>query len=358
MASASSLDLVRSNPLTAGVADLYASFQERRAKLGLPNPGTTENLAKEVQRDVFLNNHSFSGLRADLTKVFSLNPLFQVSHQFAVGERINPYTFAAMYGSSKVFMQGSVDNEMAVSTRFNWRWSSAFVTKSSFQLGGGGGQDMVQIENDYTGGDFSASVKALNPSFLEGGISGIYVGSYMQSLTKRLSLGLEGVWQRASLSTPPETVMSYVAKYKTDDWVATGQLSGQGQINTTFWRKISDKVQAGIDMTLSVAPADPEAAMFGAPTALTTQGVTTAGVKYDFRMSTLRAQVDTKGKMGCLVEKRVGGPVMMTVAAEIDHPTGNSKLGVSISLDLGGEELQEQQEAMGSGAQESPNIPF
>ena len=27
---------------------------------------------------------------------------FQVSHQFAMGERLQPYTFAALYGSSKV----------------------------------------------------------------------------------------------------------------------------------------------------------------------------------------------------------------------------------------------------------------
>jgi mitochondrial import receptor subunit TOM40 len=90
------------NPIAVTIGDAINSFSERRAKLGLSNPGTIETLAKEVQRDVFLNNHMFTGIRADLTKVFSMAPLFQVSHQFAMGERINPYTFAAMYGTSKV----------------------------------------------------------------------------------------------------------------------------------------------------------------------------------------------------------------------------------------------------------------
>ena len=94
--------LLLSNPLAAAIGDALNSVSERRAKLGLSNPGTMENLAKEVQRDVFLNNYMFTGIRADLTKIFSMAPLFQVSHQFAMGERINPYTFAAMYGTSKV----------------------------------------------------------------------------------------------------------------------------------------------------------------------------------------------------------------------------------------------------------------
>lgn len=106
MSSVTALDPVRSavfsNPLANAIGDAVNSFSERRAKLGLSNPGTVESLAKEVQRDVFLNNYMFTGIRADLTKIFSMAPLFQVSHQFAMGERINPYTFAAMYGTGKV----------------------------------------------------------------------------------------------------------------------------------------------------------------------------------------------------------------------------------------------------------------
>lgn len=100
--STSPLAFLGNNPISRSMTDAYDSFQARRAKLGLHNPGTVENLAKEVQRDVLLNNYMFSGLRADLTKAFSLSPLFQVSHAFAVGERSNPYTFAALYGTNKV----------------------------------------------------------------------------------------------------------------------------------------------------------------------------------------------------------------------------------------------------------------
>ena len=95
-------NMLFSNPISVTIGDAINSFSERRAKLGLSNPGTIESLSREVQRDVLLSNFMFTGVRADLTKVFSMAPLFQVSHQFAMGERINPYTFAAMYGTGRV----------------------------------------------------------------------------------------------------------------------------------------------------------------------------------------------------------------------------------------------------------------
>lgn len=71
--------------------------------MGLSNPGTVENIAREVQRDVFLNNSSFSGLRAELTKAFSAAPLFQVAHSLSMGSQVQPpYSYMVLYGSPRV----------------------------------------------------------------------------------------------------------------------------------------------------------------------------------------------------------------------------------------------------------------
>ncbi|KAH6611171.1 mitochondrial import receptor subunit tom40 [Trichoderma cornu-damae] len=344
--------LIFSNPVAATIGDALNYFSERRAKLGLSNPGTIETLFKEVQRDVFLSNYMFTGIRADLTKIFSMAPLFQVSHQFAMGERINPYTFAAMYGTGKVFCQGNIDNEGSLSGRFNYRWTDKLVSKSQLSISPGG-QDMAQFEHEYTGDDFSASLRMLNPSFLEGGTTGIYVGSYLQSITPKLALGLEALWQRPALTQGPECAVSYCARYKSADWVAAAQLqAAMGTVSASYWRKLSDKVQAGVDLSLGLAPA-PGVLMGGG---WQKEGLTTIGAKYDFRMSTFRAQVDSKGKMSCLLEKRVAPPVMMTFAADIDHYTQQARLGLSVSIEAAPEELQDQQEAIGSHS--PPNIPF
>ncbi|OTA61063.1 hypothetical protein K449DRAFT_331483 [Hypoxylon sp. EC38] len=345
----SPLGFLTANPIANAVSDAYKSFSERRAKLGLSNPGTVETIAKEVQREVSLNNYMHTGIRADLTKAVSLSPLFQVSHQFAMGEHQNPYAFAGIFGTNKVFLQGSMDNTGLLSTRFNYRWTPSLVTKSQFQIGS---QDMASIEHEYTGRDFTSSIKMLNPSYLEGGLTGIYILSHLQSVTRKLALGIEAVWQRAALNQPPESALSYCAKYKSDDWIATAQLHAQGALNATYWRKLSDKVQAGVDMTLQVAPG-PGGLMGGG---LQKEGITSVGVKYDFRMSTFRAQVDSKGKLGCILEKRVAPPVMMSFCADVDHFSQSAKVGLGISIEGGGDELQEQQEAL--GAQASPNIPF
>lgn len=100
----SSLSFVTDNPAAATLSNVYNAFSDRRALLGLPNPGTVDNLAKEVQKDVLLTNFMFSGLRADLTKVLGMSPLFRVSHAFSMGSTGNlpPYAFSAMYGSPKV----------------------------------------------------------------------------------------------------------------------------------------------------------------------------------------------------------------------------------------------------------------
>ncbi|KAH7318554.1 eukaryotic porin/Tom40 [Stachybotrys elegans] len=344
--------LLFANPVANTIGDAIKSFSERRAKLGLSNPGSIENLSKEVSRDVFLTNYMFTGVRADLTKVFSVSPLFQVSHQFAMGERMNPYAFSTMYGTGKVFCQGNLDNEGSLSGRFNYRWSDKFVFKSQLSISPGG-QDMAQFEHEYNGDDFNASLKMLNPSFLEGGLTGIYIGSYLQSITPKLALGMETLYQRTALTQGPECVTSYAARYKSNDWIATAQLqAAMGTLNTSFWRKISDKVQAGVDLTLGLVPS--AGGVMGG--GMQKDGTATIGAKYDFRMSTFRAQVDSNGKLSCVLEKRVAPPVMMTFAADIDHFSQQAKLGLAVSIESSPEELQDQQEAMVT--QTPPNIPF
>ena len=93
----------RSNGVVDAVLDTYRSFQDRRAALGLSNPGTVDNIASEVQRSVFLTNQTFSGLRAELNKSFSIAPLFQISHAFSAGSQmLSPYTFLGLYGTNNV----------------------------------------------------------------------------------------------------------------------------------------------------------------------------------------------------------------------------------------------------------------
>jgi len=219
-------------------------------------------------------------------------------------------------------MQGNMDNDLQLSARANYRWSSAFVTKTNMQLAPGG-QAMVQLEGDYTGDDFSANIKAMNPSALEGALTGIFVGSYLQAVTPRLSLGLEAVWQRPSGQDGPQTAVSYAARYRGFDWIASAQLLAQGGVQTSYWKRLSDKVEAGVDINLQFLGLSGQQSMMGGPE---NEGTTTLGAKYDFRTSTFRGQVDSKGKVSCVLDKRISPPVMVTFAGELDHAKVCSQL--------------------------------
>jgi mitochondrial import receptor subunit TOM40 len=54
-----------------------------------------------------LSNYIFDGARADLTKSLSADPLFQVTHSFALGSQTLPssYNFGAIFANQKVFSE-------------------------------------------------------------------------------------------------------------------------------------------------------------------------------------------------------------------------------------------------------------
>lgn len=227
----------------------------------------------------------------------------------------------------------------------------------------GGAQ--VSLEQDYTGDDFSASLKSINPSVLEGGLTGMFIGSYLQSVTPRLSIGMEGVLQRPGGGQGPEAAISYAARYKGADWIASAQLLTQGGLQGSYWRKLTDKVETGVDVNLQFAGLSGANAMMGGARK---EGTATLGAKYEFSRSIFRAQVDSQGKIGCLLDKVIAPPVRVTFAGEMDHvkvcqetlftnphftktdPVTNpslqnsAKLGLAVSIEASGEELMEQQD--------------
>jgi mitochondrial import receptor subunit TOM40 len=213
-------------------------------------------------------------------------------------------------------MQANLDNERQLMARFNWRWNSALVTKTMAQLAPGPtGQSMVSLENDYTGQDFTASVKAINPSLLEGGLTGMVTGEYLQAVTPKLSLGIQALWQRQAMNAGPEMVLTYAARYKALDWAATAQFVSMGVLQTSYWRRIAEKVEAGVSLNLTYMPGAP-GMMGAAPKA---EGLATIGAKYDFRTSQVRVQIDSQGRIGCHMEKRIVPPVSVSFVGQIDH---------------------------------------
>ncbi|KAI0928671.1 hypothetical protein AcW1_005852 [Taiwanofungus camphoratus] len=301
-------------------ASLYGRFASWRRSLDLPNPGAVENLQKEVKA-THLTNFFFDGGRADLSKSLSINPIFQVTHSFAFGSQTSPplYNFGAVFANEKTFMQGGVDHEGNMNGRLNLGWSPTSVTKVQAQLSSQAGHSMVQLEHDYQGADYSFNVKAMNPSPLD--LTGIYIGSYLQSVTKNVALGIEMLHQRPTPDMS-ESVASYLAKYTSSDnsWIATAQVQPAGIMQATYWQKLSEKVEVAADLQLIAAPTRRDA-------------IATLGAKYDLRMSTFRAQLDSTGKVSALLEQRFAPSFAFLVSGEIDHFKNAAKVGVGVMIE-------------------------
>ncbi|EPT06060.1 hypothetical protein FOMPIDRAFT_1021156 [Fomitopsis schrenkii] len=302
------------------VSNVFHRLASWRNSLGFPNPGTVENLQKEV-KSTLLTNFIFDGARADLSKSLSVNPIFQVTHSFALGSQTAApsYNFGAVFASNNVFLQGSVDHEGNVNGRLNQGWSANNVTKAQCQLSSQVGHSMIQLEHDYQGQDYSVNVKAMNPSPVDA--TGIYMASYLQSLTKNLAFGVEMLHQRPQPDMS-ETAASYLAKYTSSDksWIATAQLQPAGMLQATYWQKLSEKVDVAADLQVIAAAGRRDA-------------VASLGAKYDLRMSTFRAQLDSTGKVSALLEQRFAPSFAFLVSGEIDHFKNGAKVGVGVMIE-------------------------
>jgi len=303
------------------LANAYDRFSQWRYALGLSNPGTVENLTKEV-KSTHLTNFFFDGARADLAKNLSVSPLFQVTHSFSLASQTAPptYNFGAVFANNSVLLTGNVDSEGNVNGRFNHGWTPASVTKVQAQLSQQAGHNMIHLEHDYQGSDYSVNFKALNPSPMDFG--GMYFASYLQSVTKNLAVGFESLHQRASGMT--DTSTSYLAKYtgSDKDWIATAQLQPSGALQATYWQKLGEKVEAAADLHLVNAPQRRDA-------------VATLGLKYDLRMSTFRAQLDSTGKVSALLEQRFAPTFAFLVSGEIDHFKNAARVGMGVMIESG-----------------------
>ncbi|KAK7054876.1 translocase of outer mitochondrial membrane [Paramarasmius palmivorus] len=323
---------------------IVSRFNQWRSDLGLPNPGSVENLQKEVKA-VHLNNYAFDGGRADITKSMSMSPLFQVTHSFALGSQNAPssYNFGAIFANEKLFLQGGVDHDGNVNARMNHGWTSNFVSKMQAQISSQPGHNLLQLEQDYQGQDFNLNAKAVN--LWPTDMTGIFVGSYLQSVTKNLAFGTEWLLQR---STPEasELIATYLAKYTSSDksWIATAQLQPAGILQTTYWQKLSEKVEFAADLQLMASPMRRDA-------------IATLGAKYDLRLSTFRAQLDSTGKVSALLEQRFTPTFAFLMSGEIDHFKNSAKVGVGVMIEsstLTQEEMEAQMQAL---QQQAPSPP-
>jgi len=354
------------HPVYRPIASTYTSFETWKERFGLFQPGTTENITREVKQ-THLTNYLFDGARADLTKGLSMNPAFQVTHSFSLASQAQPpsYNFGAVYADAKTFLQGGVDYTGQVTARANQAWNATDTTKMQAQLSSTPGHSMIQIEHDHLAPHYSLNVRTINPSPAD--LTGIHMVSLLHSVSPRLALGFETIIQHPqpqiletatsylvkltslpapSASTPIAQSPSTLGVGSARQWIATAQFQPTaGLLQTTYYQKLSPSVDVALDLTTAITPASPMGPA-------KREAVATLGAKYEFRMASFRGQVDSQGKVGMLLEQRFTPAFAFLVGGEIDHWKNTSKIGVGVMIESSSMTPEEMQAA--AMAQQTP----
>jgi len=303
-------------PETKPKADSWTQrWTNWRRSFGLPNPGPFEQLHKEV-RGVFVTNFLFDGLKVDFGA--GMSPHFQVSQSFALLSPPNPstYTLSSIYAKESAFVTGSMDTMGSFQARGNYALTKGLTSKFATHFIPSQ-PAYAQLELDYAGLDFSTNVKAVNPSMKDG--TGIYVASHLQSLTKKLAVGVEVAAQHPDPNVL-EFQSSFVGKYSGKNFVLTANVAQFGVLQTSYFHQVNDNTQLGAEVQLVATPEKLE-------------GVATVGAKIEYTYNVARCQVDTTGRVCSFLEQRILPGLSFVFSADLDHMKGVYKFGMGAQME-------------------------
>ena len=270
-------------------------------------------------RNVSLTNVLFDGAKADLAKGLSAN--FQVSHSFTLGSMVMPpsYHFGGIFVSGPHLLHGLVDTNGIFQSKYHYNFTKNLTLKLQSQLSKQPGQSMAQTELDYQGSDYSINIKAINPDLADGG-SGIYTTSFLQSLSKHFSAGIEVIAQKATQRDPTDLGYNVAGRYATDNWIAAVNIQQFAALQASYCHKVNERVELGTELQML---------LFGPRR----DAIATVGAKFDYRQALIRTQIDSTGKVGLVYEERLFPGFSLLLSGELDHVRNASRFGFGINLE-------------------------
>ncbi|KND00559.1 uncharacterized protein SPPG_04867 [Spizellomyces punctatus DAOM BR117] len=379
----------------AAVGGLFDRIAAFRQKMNLPTPGSWEGLHREAKM-VQPTNFLIEGAKFDLTSV--LTPHFQVMHSFSWGASQFPptYHFGTVYAKDKIMLHGQVDDQGGLQARANYNWLAqpanpaaqpaydptkppheqpppqlpeqpklSSTSKVTAHFTNQPGQNMVQLEHDHVGSDYSFNVKAVNPNPVDKAASwgkkgsssttGIYQLAYLQSVTQSVALGTEFVYNRM-MADVEESSLSYALRYApppsplpppttvppgmpspfppvdpkspTQVFTATFQ-PGSGLLHSTYWRRLNQRLEVCAEVQLLMTKG-------GRMGEGRREGIASVGFKLDTINASIRGMVDTMGRLSAVLEERIVGGLAFHLSGEIDYAKGGGgqgRVGIGFTLE-------------------------
>jgi len=283
-------------------------------------PGTFEDLHKKC-KEVF--PMPFEGAKVLVNK--GLSNHFQVSHTLTMsslqpsGYRFGcTYVGANQFGPQEMFpvMVGEVDPSGNVNAQLIHQISKAVRFRFSSQVQNGKWV-ATQLTTELRGKNYTAAATLGNPDFLN--MQGVCVLQYLQSVTSRLSLGTEVLYQRGGQVPGGQMALFTLAgRYAGDKWTGSANITpGAGGVHTCYYHKLSDTVQMGVELEGSMRTQECQAIL-----------------GYQIEMPptfTFKGQIDTNYCIGAVLEKRLPPlPFSIALSAHANHVKSSYRFGIGL----------------------------
>eukprot|EP00045_Choanoeca_perplexa_P018593 m.293171 g.293171 ORF g.293171 m.293171 type:complete len:305 (-) comp18820_c0_seq1:37-951(-) len=282
-----------------------------------PEPGMYDLLHNET-RGIMAANFAFEGGRFSFSKPVGQH--MQLQHQIQLGKEPS-YHFSPTYvgtlrqvSPQETFpiVMADIDHKGSLMTQIIHEFSKSFRLRTQLQTEGSDFKG-VQVEADYTGGDFTSSLKAVNVDFLAG--TGIWIGSYLQKVTSSLAMGAECMYQYGPGGE--QAVPSFAGRYRGSNFTATSTLSPAGMLEASYHHQYTETIQFGTNMDINLQ-----------------QGSCNANVGFqtNFKTSVVRGQVSSQGVVSSYYEKQLAPAVNFILSMMVDHAKGENTFGVGLSI--------------------------
>lgn len=258
------------------------------------------------------------GARVSVSKPVSNN--FQVTHTIQMGG-VNSYRFGTTYVGEPKFgtpetaspiLVSDLDAEGNLMAQIHYNLTPALKAKLEFQAQGK--NDMTTLEMDYRGKDYTVNTKMINPDIVNE--TGVWTGSYFQSITKRLALGAELAYQYHTGGIE-EAAISMGGRYKTDVATFVGSIAPSGHCQFSYGHKVNEKITLGAEFEGNLGTRD---------------ALASVGYQFDLRQNVVRGQIDSKGVITGILENKLAPGLSFTISGQVNQVTGKSTFGLGFTL--------------------------
>jgi len=322
-----------------------------------------------------LGQDNFQGGKVDIQKPHS--QMFMTTHslqllpaaiQATTGAK-SDYTFGAQFFDGHLLMASQFKNGTDTTGRLRYEFTKRFAATLMGQVGVAdakvdGGLDFFRLDLDYKGSNFISSldmhrVRQTVKLEMDPRIGPVYTAlidkktgrdesqkmyeatfTHNQEITEALCVGGSltrkqdkdgsGGWKDGKLSG------SLGFRYNANEWIATGSVMGErsdgkgfkesmtevrdsATMNVTYAHKVVDKPGMNTIWLATEYELEPDLANFRDADSWDANSRASIGYLIDLRQSTLKAQVDTTGRVRGTFEERLNNMASLVLSCDLDH---------------------------------------